>query len=101
MASMFFEVSTRTCFSFTAAMQRLGGTVIHFNEATSSAKKGETLQGSAEPRHCTERRMRAVRCASILVVFKLNSRCLFEFAWDFVLQRQAQVPVRGFAFQTQ
>ena len=42
---MFFEVSTRTCFSFTAAMQRLGGTVIHFNEGTSSAKKGETLQG--------------------------------------------------------
>ena len=38
------EVSTRTCFSFTAAMQSLGGTVIHFNEAT-SAKKGETLQG--------------------------------------------------------
>ena len=48
MASMFFEVSTRTCFSFTAAMQRLGGTVIHFNEATSSAKKGETLQGEEE-----------------------------------------------------
>ena len=48
MASMFFEVSTRTCFSFTAAMQRLGGTVIHFNEATSSAKKGETLQGEGD-----------------------------------------------------
>ncbi|XP_076462198.1 multifunctional protein CAD-like isoform X2 [Babylonia areolata] len=44
LASMFFEVSTRTSCSFTAAMQRLGGTVVHFNEATSSACKGETLQ---------------------------------------------------------
>ena len=45
MASMFFEVSTRTSFSFTAAMQRLGGTVIAFDELTSSAKKGESLPG--------------------------------------------------------
>lgn len=45
MASMFFEVSTRTCFSFNAAMQRLGGTIVHFNELTSSFKKGETLAG--------------------------------------------------------
>jgi len=42
---MFYENSTRTCNSFIAAMQRLGGTVITFNEATSSTKKGETLQG--------------------------------------------------------
>jgi aspartate carbamoyltransferase catalytic subunit len=26
-------------------MQRLGGSVLHFNEATSSTKKGETLEG--------------------------------------------------------
>ena len=45
LALMFFENSTRTCNSFIAAMQRLGGTVITFNEATSSTKKGETLQG--------------------------------------------------------
>ena len=45
MASMFYEVSTRTSCSFTAAMQRLGGTVIHLTETTSSAKKGETLAG--------------------------------------------------------
>jgi len=45
LALMFFENSTRTCNSFTAAMQRLGGTVITFNEAMSSTKKGETLQG--------------------------------------------------------
>jgi len=45
LALMFYENSTRTCNSFIAAMQRLGGTVILFNEATSSAKKGESLQG--------------------------------------------------------
>jgi len=45
MASVFFEASTRTSCSFTAAMQRLGGTVIHFDEATSSTRKGETLAG--------------------------------------------------------
>nr|KAG5688328.1 hypothetical protein BaRGS_027870 [Batillaria attramentaria] len=44
MASMFYEASTRTSCSFTAAMQRLGGTIVHFNESTSSAKKGETLE---------------------------------------------------------
>ena len=47
LASMFYEASTRTCCSFTAAMQRLGGTVVHFNEATSSTTKGETLQGKS------------------------------------------------------
>lgn len=43
MASMFFEVSTRTSMSFKAAMQRLGGSVIDFSDQTSSSKKGETL----------------------------------------------------------
>ncbi|GFR62268.1 CAD protein, partial [Elysia marginata] len=46
LASMFFELSTRTSCSFTAAMQRLGGSVVHFNETTSSTKKGETLEDS-------------------------------------------------------
>jgi len=46
LALMFYENSTRTCNSFIAAMQRLGGTVLTFNEATSSTKKGETLQGN-------------------------------------------------------
>jgi carbamoyl-phosphate synthase/aspartate carbamoyltransferase/dihydroorotase len=45
LASMFYEASTRTSCSFTSAMQRLGGSVLHFNEATSSTKKGETLEG--------------------------------------------------------
>lgn len=43
MASIFYEVSTRTSCSFAAAMQRLGGSVIYMDESTSSVKKGETL----------------------------------------------------------
>ncbi|XP_046877046.1 CAD protein isoform X1 [Hypomesus transpacificus] len=46
MASMFYEVSTRTSSSFAAAMQRLGGTVVHFSEATSSSQKGESVDDS-------------------------------------------------------
>ncbi|NLA88097.1 MAG: aspartate carbamoyltransferase [Clostridiales bacterium] len=44
MASLFFEPSTRTNFSFQTAMMRLGGSVVGFSEpgATSTAK-GETL----------------------------------------------------------
>ena len=45
MASLFFEVSTRTSSSFAAAMQRLGGSVISMKESDSSAKKGESLEG--------------------------------------------------------
>ncbi|XP_070556717.1 multifunctional protein CAD-like isoform X2 [Ptychodera flava] len=48
MASMFYEPSTRTSNSFTAAMYRLGGTVLHLNEETSSHKKGETLQDAIQ-----------------------------------------------------
>jgi carbamoyl-phosphate synthase/aspartate carbamoyltransferase/dihydroorotase len=46
MASVFYEVSTRTSCSFSAAMQRLGGRVIYMDESSSSAKKGETLEDS-------------------------------------------------------
>ena len=45
MASIFYEVSTRTSCSFSAAMLRLGGQVIHMDETSSSVKKGETLEG--------------------------------------------------------
>ena len=45
MASIFYEVSTRTSCSFSAAMQRLGGRVIYMDESSSSVKKGETLEG--------------------------------------------------------
>uniref|UniRef100_A0A1Y1K525 Multifunctional protein CAD n=2 Tax=Photinus pyralis TaxID=7054 RepID=A0A1Y1K525_PHOPY len=46
MASIFYEVSTRTSCSFSAAMQRLGGRVVDMNESSSSVKKGETLEDS-------------------------------------------------------
>uniref|UniRef100_T1GJ79 Aspartate/ornithine carbamoyltransferase carbamoyl-P binding domain-containing protein n=1 Tax=Megaselia scalaris TaxID=36166 RepID=T1GJ79_MEGSC len=46
MASVFYEVSTRTSCSFAAAMQRLGGKVIYMDETSSSVKKGETLEDS-------------------------------------------------------
>ncbi|XP_075730098.1 carbamoyl-phosphate synthetase 2, aspartate transcarbamylase, and dihydroorotase rudimentary isoform X1 [Rhipicephalus microplus] len=44
MASVFYEVSTRTSCSFAAAMQRLGGSVIYMDQATSSTQKGESLE---------------------------------------------------------
>jgi aspartate carbamoyltransferase catalytic subunit len=40
---LFFEPSTRTRTSFDLAAQRLGATVIHFDIASSSTNKGETL----------------------------------------------------------
>ncbi|XP_062406509.1 CAD protein isoform X1 [Sardina pilchardus] len=52
MASMFYEVSTRTSSSFAAAMQRLGGSVVHFSEATSSTQKGESLADSVQTMSC-------------------------------------------------
>lgn len=45
-AEMFFEPSTRTQCSFTAAVQRLGGSVIYMDQQHSSVKKGETLEDS-------------------------------------------------------
>ncbi|XP_057679004.1 CAD protein [Corythoichthys intestinalis] len=48
MASIFYEVSTRTSSSFAAAMQRLGGSVVHFSESTSSTQKGESLADSVQ-----------------------------------------------------
>lgn len=48
LATLFFEPSTRTRFSFEAAMLRLGGQIITLeNEATTSIKKGETLADTA------------------------------------------------------
>eukprot|EP01097_Dermamoeba_algensis_P003661 TRINITY_DN2517_c0_g1_i1.p1 TRINITY_DN2517_c0_g1~~TRINITY_DN2517_c0_g1_i1.p1 ORF type:complete len:257 (-),score=45.03 TRINITY_DN2517_c0_g1_i1:322-1092(-) len=44
LSSMFFEQSTRTSSSFSAAMGRLGGHVVPFNEITSSVVKGESFR---------------------------------------------------------
>jgi len=42
-STMFFEPSTRTCSSFEAAMQRLGGKVVSVTASASSVSKGESL----------------------------------------------------------
>lgn len=48
MASLFYEPSTRTNFSFQAAMQRLGGGVFGFSDPNaSSVSKGESLKDTA------------------------------------------------------
>jgi len=48
LASLFYEPSTRTKFSFDAAMLRLGGSTLGFSDPnTSSAAKGETIADSA------------------------------------------------------
>ena len=48
MSTLFYEPSTRTRFSFEAAMKKLGGDVISTESATnfSSAAKGERLEDS-------------------------------------------------------
>jgi len=53
MATLFYEPSTRTRFSFEAAMLRLGGQVIGFSEpGSSSAAKGESIADTIRTVEC-------------------------------------------------
>ena len=61
MATLFYEPSTRTRFSFEAAMLRLGGQNIGFSEAgSSSVAKGESIADTA----------RTVSCYADLIVMR-------------------------------
>lgn len=61
MATLFYEPSTRTRFSFEAAMHRLGGSVIGFSEPnSSSASKGESISDT----------VRTVECYSDIIVMR-------------------------------
>jgi len=53
MATLFYEPSTRTRLSFTAAMMELGGNVLGFSDArSSSVSKGETVQDTVRVVGC-------------------------------------------------
>ncbi len=53
LANLFYEPSTRTSSSFTAAMERLGGSVIPINEVKySSVSKGESLPDTVRSLEC-------------------------------------------------
>lgn len=52
MATIFYEPSTRTRCSFTSAMQKLGGNVIHISSEGSSVQKGETIEDFVRCMEC-------------------------------------------------
>ena len=54
LATVFYEASTRTSGSFQAAMQRLGGTILHVDGQgnSSAAKKKETLEDTIKCLEC-------------------------------------------------
>src|SRR5574344_204566 len=61
LATLFYEPSTRTRFSFEAAMLRLGGKVVGFSEpSSSSAAKGESIADT----------VRTVECYADIVVMR-------------------------------
>ncbi|MFZ7132362.1 MAG: aspartate carbamoyltransferase [Eubacteriales bacterium] len=71
LASLFYEPSTRTRFSFEAAMLRLGGQVIGFDDpGTSSTAKGESLGDT----------MRTIECYADIAVIRHPKEGTAKFA---------------------
>ena len=61
LATLFYEPSTRTRLSFTAAMMELGGQVIGFSDASSSSvSKGETVADT----------VRVIRCFADIIAMR-------------------------------
>lgn len=91
MASIFYEVSTRTSCSFAAAMQRLGGRVIYMDETSSSVKKGETLEDSVSVMagYADVVVLRHPAPGSVMV----SINCNVKFVWDSVSFRKRPIIV--------
>lgn len=79
LATLFYEPSTRTRLSFTAAMMELGGNVLGFSDAqNSSVSKGETVADTAK----------VVSCFADIIAMRH-----FEEGAALVAARNARVPV--------
>ncbi len=74
LATLFYEPSTRTRFSFEAAMLRLGGEVIGFSEpGSSSVQKGESLRDT----------IRTVGCYSDIITMRHPKEGAPNYASDY------------------
>ncbi|MEG1671951.1 MAG: aspartate carbamoyltransferase [Alistipes sp.] len=79
LATLFYEPSTRTRLSFTAAMLELGGTVIGFSDANSSSvSKGETVADT----------VRVIRCFADIIAMRH-----FKEGAPLVASQYAGIPV--------
>lgn len=79
LATLFYEPSTRTRLSFTAAMMELGGNVLGFSDAAnSSVSKGETVADT----------VRVVSCFADIIAMRH-----FKEGAPFVASQYASVPV--------
>lgn len=79
LATLFYEPSTRTRLSFTAAMLELGGTVIGFSDAASSSvSKGETVADT----------VRVIRCFADIIAMRH-----FKEGAPLVASQYAGVPI--------
>lgn len=79
LATLFYEPSTRTRLSFTAAMMELGGNVLGFSDAkNSSASKGETVADTTQ----------VISCFADIIAMRH-----FEEGAAFVAAQNARIPV--------